>query len=86
MAKRLAFVACSVIAILAAIFVSAGTMQLLSVWDGSYDPLRDDHQPPDYMPTYYANIARMLSGAVLIGGLATIGALWLWPTKQAGKR
>ena len=79
MAKRAAFIACILIAALAAMVAGAGAMQLLSVWDGSYNPIRDDHQPPGYMPTYYANITRMISADVVILGAATLGAWWLWP-------
>jgi hypothetical protein len=79
MARNVGFAVCCLVAVLATMFLGVGLVQLWSVWDGGYDPIRDDHQPPDFMPTYYANVLKMMLAATVIAAIAGTIAVQIRP-------
>jgi len=84
MGRKISFCVCLTIAVLAMVVLGVGSVQLLCVWDGSYDPIRDDGAPPDYLPMYYARVALIMTGSIVVIAAAFVGASLLRPrTKQA---
>jgi len=82
MVKRLAFVACCGVAILATMFAGVGVVQLEAIVDGAYDPVRDDGWPPDFMLNYYARWKRMMIGTMSIAAAASFTAWCLRPIRK----
>lgn len=66
--RRIAFCASCMIAALATMLLGVCILQLHAVWDGGYDPIRDDGWPAGSMPIYFANMRRtiMVSAAFAI--------------------
>jgi hypothetical protein len=66
MARQIAFGVCTIVAALATMFVGIGLLQLAAIWEGAYDPIRDDGRPPGSMPQYYTHIVTVMIASVVI--------------------
>jgi hypothetical protein len=81
MLRQILFALCCVVTVLATLFIGVGISQLWAVWDGTYDPIRDDHRPADFLPTYYANISRMMLASFIVAVIAAVFAMGFRPKK-----